>query len=249
MGNNQGSSSGGAPVASPAPHLAAAAAIAREQQQVQQQQQPSPQGSLEEFMGAQQYIDEIRRLENELKAKQEHTSQLQQAIRHAQHQHSQLTLQMTEDHNRRRAEHLAELEARNERELRALTDNKKRELDGLILQVDDILQERRQMTREDVTAEVRRELAEAWAQSATLLKARLEKQREVELGVSRSTHDRMKREFVAKLHHEEAALRAVAAQRQEQRSSGKKRGSGGIFSWLSPNKLAREDEDDDDDDE
>ena len=112
------------------------------------------------------------------------------------------------------------------------------------------------MTREDVFAEIIRELDEAWEQSKTLLKSRLDRQRDVELGVSRSTHEKMRREFINKLQKEEQAARADA---EERKRSSKKRGSGGIFSWLSPggsNKKARggddesnQDDDDDDEDE
>ena len=83
------------------------------------------------------------------------------------------------------------------------------------------------MMREDVLAEVLRELERAWAIQSAHLKKKLEKQREVELGVSKSTHDKMAREFMAKLAAEEQAKRATVSQAKR-----KKRGSGGIFLWL-----------------
>jgi len=238
--------------------------------------------TLEEFMGAQQYIDEIRRLEAEQKRKQERVVEMHQAIRQAQQLHSALSQKLTEENNLKRADRRAQLQARNEREvrvcacvcacvplplrqqptnlpshlvslhklqLRQVLESKRRELDGLILEVDDILAERRKMSREDVRAEVLRELREAWAQSSALLQARLERQREVELGVSRATHAKMMRDFLLRLQQEEQAQRAVLEAEQAQRKSGKKRGSGGIFSWLSPNKKTREEEEEDEEED
>ena len=68
-------------------------------------------------MGQQKYIDEIRRLEAELANKQEQIAQMQQAVRQAQHNHSQLSHQLVQDHARRRAERVAELEMYNEQEV------------------------------------------------------------------------------------------------------------------------------------
>ena len=75
--------------------------------------------ALEEFMGAQQYIDEIRRLEAEQKRKQERVVEMHQAIRQAQQLHSALSQKLTEENNLKRADRRAQLEARNEREVRA----------------------------------------------------------------------------------------------------------------------------------
>lgn len=127
------------------------------------------------------------------------------------------------------------------RQLRNVTEAKKRELDALIHDVDLILVERRQMTREDVESEIVRELDNAWLQSSAMLKSRLERQRELELGVSRSTHSKMMAEFKAKLQQEEQAAREAAA---EQKRVQKKRDSNGIFSWLSPPKRNKGGEDD-----
>jgi len=73
--------------------------------------------ALDEFMNSQSYIDEIRRLEDEVRVKQTQVTRLQQELRQAQHQHSQVSQQLVVDHKRQRAELKAELEARNEDEV------------------------------------------------------------------------------------------------------------------------------------
>ena len=73
--------------------------------------------ALDEFMNSQSYIEEIRRLEAEVKFKQAEVARLQTELRQAQHQHSQVSQQLVVDHKRQRAELKADLEARNEDEV------------------------------------------------------------------------------------------------------------------------------------
>jgi len=178
-----------------------------------------------------QYANEIRKLEGEHRAKLAEVTRLQFALHAAQQDHMAGIQRFVEEANKRRAEHLAMLEERNKERLAEFKKELERELDEKVTEVTDLIRvERRQMMREDVLAEVLRELDRAWALQSVQLRTRLEKQREIELGVSKATHEKMAREFVAKLAAEEEAARA------EKRVESKKRGSSGIFSWLSPSK-------------
>ena len=203
--------------------------------------------ALDTLFSGEQYTQEIRKLESEHRLKLADVTKLQLALREAQHLHTVTTQRFVEEANKRRAEHLVMLEERNREQIAEFKKELERELDEKVIEVTELIHvERDQMMREDVLAEVLRELENTWALQSVQLKNRLEKQRELELAVSKSTHDKMAREFEAKLAAEEEAARA------EKSVESKKRGSSGIFSWLTPskkNKAGGDGSDEDDSDE
>ena len=225
--------------------------------QQQQQQQRSPPGSgdgfsgtgeaLESVMGLSAYIAEIQRLEALHQTKLAAVADMQQELRKAQAAGREETTQAVLENNATLSRYVAELEERNANELRALAELKRSHLAEQIASVDDILVERRLMLREDVTAEVLRDLECAWEGEEVELGRRLERQKDLELSISRSTHDKMLREFVARLGSE--VQQAQSAVEETKRESRKRGSGGGIFAWLSPNKRGKADDDDDDDDD
>ena len=203
--------------------------------------------ALESVMSLSAYIAEIQRLEELLKRKQERISQLQAQLKSAQVAGREYTAQMVRDHIAELATFVRQLQERNADAIATLKDNTRQDLDVQIASVDDILAERRCMMREDVTAEMVRELEFAWDGEQAALAERLEKQKELELGISRTTHDKMLREFVQRLNSE--AAQAQTAVEESRRESRKRSAGGGIFGWLSPSTKKGRAEDSDDEDE
>lgn len=193
-------------------------------------------------MNPDSYAEDIRNLENIHRAKLAQIVELQHELRMAQQTHSRLSMESVQEHNETIDEHRVELERRNNKEIEVLTIKKQRELDFAIAECDAIASERTIMNINDVEAEVLRELDNAWEQIRPILVNRLQQQQDLELGVSRATHDKMYREFVRKLAAEEEEM--LEAAHEEKVSSSRKRASGGVFGWLSPSKKGRVDSED-----
>ena len=82
--------------------------------------QVQAQEALDALLNGEQYVQEIRKLEADHQAKLSKLTGLQQALREAQHEHSATSQRLVEYNNRRRAEHMAMLEARNKEKVRSV---------------------------------------------------------------------------------------------------------------------------------